>query len=106
MSGVFLSSLVVCSITALVIAVTGVLGKVGADGKALNGARLVMEAFHTVIPGGDLRDHLLDPIRLHDDGRLGLLRREVHGIFGRTKSPSRISRCFLPLCLYGSCDEF
>jgi len=54
MSGVFLSSLVVCSITALVIAVTGVLGKVGADGKALNGARLVMEAFHTVIPGGDL----------------------------------------------------
>ncbi|MBS0651616.1 MAG: sodium:alanine symporter family protein [Verrucomicrobia bacterium] len=54
MSGVFLSSLVVCSITALVISVTGVLGKVGADGKALNGALLVMEAFRTVIPGGDL----------------------------------------------------
>jgi len=54
MSGVFLSSLVVCSITALVISVTGVLGKVGADGKVLNGALLVMEAFRTVIPGGDL----------------------------------------------------
>lgn len=54
MSGVFLSSLVVCSITALVIAVTGVLGKVGADGKVLNGALLVMEAFRCVIPGGDL----------------------------------------------------
>ena len=54
MSGVFLSSLVVCSITALVIAVTGVLGTVGADGKALNGALLIMEAFRRVIPGGDL----------------------------------------------------
>lgn len=54
MSGVFLSSLLVCSITALVIAVTGVLGKIGADGKALNGALLVMEAFRSVIPGGDI----------------------------------------------------
>ncbi len=54
MSGVFLSSLVVCSITALVIAVTGVLGTVDADGNSLNGARLVMEAFRLIIPGGDL----------------------------------------------------
>ncbi len=54
MSGVFLSSLVVCSITALVISVTGVLGKVGTDGKVLNGALLVMEAFRSVIPGGDV----------------------------------------------------
>lgn len=54
MSGVFLSSLVVCSITALVIFVTGVLGKVGNDGVALNGALLVMEAFGSVIPYGDL----------------------------------------------------
>ncbi len=53
MSGVFLSSLVVCTITALVISVTGVLGKVGIDGKALNGSLLVMEAFRSVIPGGD-----------------------------------------------------
>jgi AGCS family alanine or glycine:cation symporter len=54
MSGVFLSSLVVCSITALVIAVTGVLGTTDPTGKALNGSLLVMEAFRTVIPGGDV----------------------------------------------------
>lgn len=53
MSSVFLSSLVVCTITALVIAVTGVLGVTGDDGKALNGALLVMHAFRSVIPGGD-----------------------------------------------------
>jgi alanine or glycine:cation symporter, AGCS family len=54
MSGVFLSSLVVCTITALVISVTDVLGVVGADGMALNGSLLVMEAFRSVIPGGDV----------------------------------------------------
>lgn len=54
MSGVFLSSLVVCTITALVIAVTDVLGAVGVDGKALNGALLVMQAFRSVLPGGDI----------------------------------------------------
>jgi AGCS family alanine or glycine:cation symporter len=54
MTGVFLSSLVVCTITVLVIAVTGSLGAVGADGAALNGAALVMHAFHSVIPGGDI----------------------------------------------------
>ncbi len=54
MSGVFLSSIVVCTITALVIAVTGVLGMTDADGKALNGSLLVMQAFRSVIPGGDV----------------------------------------------------
>jgi len=54
MSGVFLSSLIVCTITALVIGVTGVLGKLGTDGKVLNGATLVMEAFRSVIPGGSI----------------------------------------------------
>jgi AGCS family alanine or glycine:cation symporter len=54
MSGVFLSSLVVCTITALVISVTGVLGSIGADGKALNGSLLVMEAFRSALPGGDI----------------------------------------------------
>jgi AGCS family alanine or glycine:cation symporter len=52
MSGVFLSSFVVCTITALVIAATGVLGVLGPDGRALNGAPLVMEAFRSVLPGG------------------------------------------------------
>lgn len=53
MTGVFLSSLIVCSITALVIGVTGVLGKVDNLDVAYNGATLVMEAFKTVIPQGD-----------------------------------------------------
>jgi AGCS family alanine or glycine:cation symporter len=52
MTGVFLSSLIVCTITALVISVTDVLGTLGPDGKALNGAPLVMQAFRSVIPGG------------------------------------------------------
>jgi alanine or glycine:cation symporter, AGCS family len=54
MSGVFLSSLVVCTITALVISVTGVLGMTDVEGNALNGALLVMQAFRSVIPGGDI----------------------------------------------------
>ncbi len=54
MSGVFLSSIVVCTMTALVISVTGVLGQAGVDGKALNGSLLVMQAFRSVIPGGDI----------------------------------------------------
>jgi AGCS family alanine or glycine:cation symporter len=53
MTGVFLSSIVVCTITALVIGVTGVVGKTGTQGQSLNGASLVMEAFKTIIPQGD-----------------------------------------------------
>lgn len=53
MTGVFLSSLVVCSITALVIGVTGVVGKTDSGDVAFNGATLVMEAFKSVIPQGD-----------------------------------------------------
>lgn len=60
MSGVFLSSFVVCTMTALVIYVTNVLGMPGVDGKLLNGSLLVMEAFHSVIPAG----HLLVTIAL------------------------------------------
>lgn len=52
MTSVFLSSLIVCTITALVIAVTGVLGMVDANGVILNGAPLVMQAFRSVLPGG------------------------------------------------------
>jgi AGCS family alanine or glycine:cation symporter len=52
MSSVFISTLIVCTITALVISVTGVLGTTAADGTVLNGAALVMQAFNSVIPGG------------------------------------------------------
>jgi AGCS family alanine or glycine:cation symporter len=43
----------VCTITALVISVTGVLGMVGANGQVLNGVALVIQAFRSVIPGGE-----------------------------------------------------
>ncbi len=52
MTGVFLSSFVVCTITVLVICVTGVFGSVDAAGVPLNGAPLVMRAFESTIPSG------------------------------------------------------
>lgn len=52
MTGVFLSSFIVCTITVLVICVTGVFGSVDSQGAALNGAPLVIRAFESVIPGG------------------------------------------------------
>ncbi|MEM7174893.1 MAG: sodium:alanine symporter family protein [Chlamydiota bacterium] len=54
MTTVFLSTLVVCTITALVISVTGVLGGFDATGRVLNGAPLVMEAFRQTIPYGEV----------------------------------------------------
>jgi AGCS family alanine or glycine:cation symporter len=54
MTGAFLST-VVCTFTGLALAVTGVLGMVGSDGKALNGAPLTIAAFNLAIPyGGSL----------------------------------------------------
>ena len=54
MSGVFLSTIVMCSLTAFVIGVTGVLGTIAPDGFILNGAPLVMQAFRSVLPGSEL----------------------------------------------------
>jgi len=54
MTTVFLSTLVVCTITALVVSVTGVLGQFDGKGVLLNGAPLVMEAFHSVLPFGNV----------------------------------------------------
>lgn len=53
MTGAFLST-VICTFTGLALAVTGVLGQTGADGKVLNGAALTMAAFASVIPKGEL----------------------------------------------------
>lgn len=50
-SGVFISTMLVCTVTGLVLAVTGVLGKTGADGQLLTGSSLVMAAFDSVYPG-------------------------------------------------------
>ncbi len=53
MSSVFISTLLVCTITALVLVVTDVIGVRSVAGDPLNGAALVMEAFRRVIPGGN-----------------------------------------------------
>ncbi len=52
MTGVFLSTMIVCSITALVICTSNVLGDFDSMGRVLNGAPLVMKAFRSVLPGG------------------------------------------------------
>lgn len=54
MCSVFITTCIICSITGLVIVVTGVLGQSGADGQALNGAAMALRAFDAVIPGGGL----------------------------------------------------
>ncbi|MDR3623978.1 MAG: sodium:alanine symporter family protein [Chlamydiales bacterium] len=54
MTGTFLATLVVCTITGLVITTTGVIGSVGQSGELLNGGPLTMRAFDSVLPGGGL----------------------------------------------------
>lgn len=53
MTGALISTGIVCTITGLVIAVTGVLGKTDADGILLNGAPLAIEAFALSLTGGE-----------------------------------------------------
>lgn len=50
-SGVFISTMIVCTLTGLILAVTGVLGKVDATGNLLTGSSLVMAAFESTLPG-------------------------------------------------------
>ncbi|MBS0634686.1 MAG: sodium:alanine symporter family protein [Verrucomicrobia bacterium] len=52
MTGTLVSTAIICTITALVIAVTGVLGSQDASGQVLNGASLVISAFSHAIAGG------------------------------------------------------
>ena len=47
MTGTFIDTIIVCSITGLTIASSGVLGTLGADGKPLTGVALTMAAFST-----------------------------------------------------------
>lgn len=54
MSGVFITSFIVCTITGLAIATTSTFGKLGIDGKMLDGTFLVFEAFESVFKGGGL----------------------------------------------------
>lgn len=53
MSGVFLSSFIVCTVTVLVLAVTGVAGMKTVSGDLLTGAPLVMRSFSSVLPYGE-----------------------------------------------------
>lgn len=48
MTGTFFDTMIICMLTGLVIASSGVLGTVGADGKLLSGAELTILAFSTV----------------------------------------------------------
>ncbi|MCI5052855.1 MAG: sodium:alanine symporter family protein, partial [Simkaniaceae bacterium] len=54
MCSVFITTGIVCTITGLAIAMTGVLGQQGANGELLDGAALVLVAFDQVIPHGGL----------------------------------------------------
>lgn len=51
MTGTLLSTVIVCSITGLVLAVTEVLGKNGASGLPLSGAAMTIQAFDTISGG-------------------------------------------------------
>ena len=54
MCSVFITTGIVCTITALTIVLTNVLGQTDAEGKLLTGSILVLKAFNTVIPGGGM----------------------------------------------------
>lgn len=54
MCSVFLTTGIVCTITALVVVLTGVLGQTDSAGKILDGSSLVLKAFNTAIPGGGI----------------------------------------------------
>lgn len=54
MTATFMDTLIVCTITGLVIAVTGVLGKYDLEGNALNGAPMTMEAFSSIPWGREI----------------------------------------------------
>jgi AGCS family alanine or glycine:cation symporter len=53
MTGALISTVVVCTITALVVAVTGALGATDSSGVLLNGARMAIYAFKSSLPYGE-----------------------------------------------------
>lgn len=52
MTGALLSTIIVCTITGLVLAVTGVHGQISESGSVLNGASMAIQAFSSSIGGG------------------------------------------------------
>jgi len=53
MTGALISTVIVCTMTGLVLAVTGVMGQTSASGEMLNGATLAIAAFNSHIVGGE-----------------------------------------------------
>jgi AGCS family alanine or glycine:cation symporter len=53
MTGALISTVIVCTMTGLVLAVTNVVGISGESGQMLNGAALAIAAFNKHIPGGE-----------------------------------------------------
>lgn len=53
MTATLVSTAIICTITALVIAVTGVMGSVDETGRLINGASLAIAGFQQAIPGGE-----------------------------------------------------
>lgn len=54
MSGVFITSMIVCTITGLAIAVSGLVGTTDSNGQVLNGSLLALSAFKSSFPGGGM----------------------------------------------------
>lgn len=54
MSGVFITSMIVCTITGMAIAVSGLFGSIGSDGLPLSGSAMAYLAFENVFPYGGL----------------------------------------------------
>lgn len=52
MTGSFIATIILCTVTGLVLGVTGVHGMIGHHGGQLNGAAMTMAAFESVIPWG------------------------------------------------------
>lgn len=52
MTATLLATVLICTITGLVIVITGVLGQTDSNGALINGASLAIAAFESVIPGG------------------------------------------------------
>ncbi len=52
MTGSFLATIIMCSVTGLVLGVTGVFGMTDPSGKLLNGASMTVAAFESVFSGG------------------------------------------------------
>ncbi len=52
MTGALISTVIVCTITGLVLALTDLIGTTTSSGKLLNGASLILESFNSALPGG------------------------------------------------------